>query len=107
MVAQSKAFSFADLGFWRLTTFSFALDLLHLILESRWPAIQGSRLGPRPASARYFMLTEFVVLSAALAAAIGSVARMAKADDRPLRQMAAVVLAALGLLGVFLFVWQR
>jgi hypothetical protein len=103
----SMAFSFADFGFWRLAVVSFVLDLLHLMLESHWPAIQASRLGPRPTAARYFMLLEAVALFVALAAAIGSVSRMLKGAPRRTGQMAAVVLTAVGLLGVFLFVWQR
>jgi hypothetical protein len=39
------AISFADLGFWRVATISFALELLHLILQGHWPAIRGSKLG--------------------------------------------------------------
>jgi len=100
------AFSFADLGFWRLAVASFALELLHLVLESHWPAIRGSRLGPRPSGATYFMLIEFLFLIAALAAALGSMARMVKAIPRPTGQIAAIALTALCLLGAFIFVWQ-
>jgi hypothetical protein len=101
------AFSFSDLGFWRLAFISFVLEMLDLVLESHWPAIQGSRLGPRPTGAIYFMLIEFLTLVGALAAAIGSVSRMAKAVPRPNGRMAAVALTTIGLLGIFLFAWQR
>ena len=101
------AFSFADLGFWRLAVVCFVLELLHLILESHWPGIQGSRLGPRPTGAKYFMLLEFVALIVALAAALGSISRMVKAVPRPTSQVAAVALAGIALLGMFFFVWQR
>ena len=101
------SFSFADLGFWWLAALSLALELLHLILEAHWPAIRGSRLGPRTTAAKTYMLIEFVALVGALAAAIGSVTRMGKAVPRPSGQIAATVLAGLGLLGMFFFVWQR
>ena len=100
-------FSFADVGFWRIAAVSLVLEILHLGLESHWPAIQGSRLGPRPVAAKVYMLTEFVVLIAVLAAAIGSITRMFRIARRPTVPMARVVTAALGLLGIFLFVWQR
>lgn len=100
-------FSFADLGFWPLASVSLVLELFHLILEAHWPGIRGSRLGPRTTAAKSYMLIEFVALVVALAAAIGSVTRMAKAVPRPTRQMALVTITALGLLGMFLFVWQR
>ena len=101
------AFSFADLGFWWLAAVAFVLELLHILLESHWPEIRGSRLGPRPSGAKYFMLTESVVLVVAVAAAIGTVARMFKLASRAKGEISAVILAALGLLGMFFFVWQR
>jgi len=61
-------FSFADLGFWRVVTISFVLELLHLILKGHWPAIQGSRLGPRTVAATSFMTMEILALFVALAA---------------------------------------
>lgn len=103
----SMAFSFADWGFWRLAVICFFLESLHLILESHWPGIQGSRLGPRPTGAIYFMLLEFVALIVAIGAALGSLSRMVKAVPRPTSQMAAIALTAIGLLGMFFFVWQR
>lgn len=104
---KSMAFSFADLGFWRLAIVSFVLELLHLILESHWPEIRGSRIGPRTPGAEYFMLIEAVALFVALAAAIGSVSRMVRVVPRPTNKVATVALTALCLLGVFFFVWQR
>jgi hypothetical protein len=102
------AFSFADLGFWRLAVVALAFELLHALLEIHWPAIRGSGLGPgpRPPAARFFMLAESVVLIVALSAAIGTVARMLNLEVRPTRQISAVVLAALGLLVIFSIVWQ-
>ncbi len=53
------------------------------------------------------MLLEFVALIVAIGAALGSLSMMAKAVPRPTSQMAAIVLTAIGLLGMFFFVWQR
>lgn len=100
-------FSFADLGFWRLATVAFVLELLHLILGSHWPGLQNSLPGPRPPAAKLYMLIEALALGAALSAAIGLVGRMSQAVPRPNRQIALVALAALGLVGMLLFVWQR
>jgi hypothetical protein len=99
-------FSFADLGFWRVASTSFALELLHLILQGHWPAIQGSRLGPRTVAATSFMTMEILALFVAVAAALGTIARMAKPSSRPVGQIVAVVVTATGLLGIFFFAWQ-
>jgi hypothetical protein len=98
-------FSFADRGFWRLATVTFLLELLHLVLEPHWPAIQRSGRGT-PAGT-FFMSLEALVLFITLSAAIGLVTRMARVLPRPDRRMAIVVLAALGLFGVLVLVWQR
>jgi hypothetical protein len=101
------AFSFADLGFWRVAAISFALELLHLILQGHWPAIRGSKLGPRTGAATLFMLLELLAFFIALAAALGTITRMGRAAPRPMGQIASVALTAMGLLGLFFFAWQK
>jgi hypothetical protein len=100
-------FSFANLGFWRLAVLSFAFELAHALLQNHWPGIQGSRIGPRPAAARYFMGAEAIALIVALSAAIGMIGRMLRLSVRPTGQMTAVALTAIALLGMFVYVWQR
>src|ERR1022692_2784936 len=61
-------FSFADLGFWRLAVLALVFELAHALLESHWPGIRGSRLGPRPLAAVLFMSAEAIALILAIAA---------------------------------------
>lgn len=94
-------FSFADLEFWRLAVVAFIFELAHGLLESHWPGIRGSRLGPRPLEAVLFMFAEAVAVGGALAAAIATVARSMKLPVHPVGKISAVVVAALSLIGVF------
>jgi hypothetical protein len=100
------AFSFADLGFWRLSVGALVFELIHALLESHWPGIRGSRLGPRPQTAVLFMFAEAAVVMLALAAAIGTIAKMLRLPVHPIGQISAVVVMALCLIVVFLLVWQ-
>ena len=100
------AFSFADLGFWRLAFVAVVFELAHALLESHWPGIRGSRLGPRPLGAVLFMAAEAFVLFLAIAAAIGTVARLLKLPVHPVGKISAVAVTALSLVGIFLLVWQ-
>lgn len=100
------AFSFADLGFWRLVVVTVVLELLHGILESHWPAIRGSRLGQRSLSALLFMGLEALSLIVTVAAAIGTLSRMLRSSPRPAGQIVLVLATALTLCGMFLFLWQ-
>lgn len=102
----TMAFSFADLGFWRLAFGALVFELIHALLENHWPGIRGSRLGPRPPAAILFMFAEAVVLMLALAAAIGTIAKTLRLPVHPVRQISAVVVMVLCLIGVFLLVWQ-
>lgn len=102
----TMAFSFADLGFWRLAVGALVFELIHALLESHWPGIRGSRLGPRPQAAVLFMFAEAVVLMLALAAAIGTIAKMLRLPVHPVGQISAVVVMVLCLIAVFLLVWQ-
>jgi hypothetical protein len=99
-------FSFADLGFWRLTRTTLIFELLHAILESHWSGIRGSRLGPRPLSAVLFMSFEAFALIFTTAAAIGLVTRLVKLPTRPSGQIVRVILAVVGLGGIFFWLWQ-
>ena len=78
-------------------------------LDFREPLARNPRFPtwPEANAAKYFMLLEFVALIVAIGAALGSLSMMAKAVPRPTSQMAAIVLTAIGLLGMFFFVWQR
>lgn len=101
------AFSFADLVFWRLAVVALIFELAHGLLESHWPGIRGSRLGPRPSGAVMFMFAEAVAVGVAVMAAIGTVARLIKLHVYPVGKISAVVVTALFLIGVFVLVWQR
>ena len=100
------AFSFADLGFWRLAVVALILELAHVLLENHWPGIRGSRLGPRPPQAVLFMFAEAVALGVAVAAAIGTIARMLSLPLHSVGRISAVAVTALALIGVFLLLWQ-
>lgn len=65
---EDMFFSFADLGFWRLAVLALVFELAHALLESHWPGIRGSRLGPRPLAAVLFMSAEAIALILAIAA---------------------------------------
>jgi cell division protein FtsX len=52
------------------------------------------------------MFAEAAVLIVAVAAAIGTVAKLLKRPVFPTRQISAVVVMALFLVGIFLLVWQ-
>lgn len=101
------AFSFADLGFWRLAAVTFILELLHVILESHWPGIRGSRLGPRPLGAILFMFAEVVALGVAVAAAIGTIEKMFRLPVRPTGQISVIVLAVIGVVAMFFLAWLK
>jgi len=100
------AFSFADLGFWRLAVAALIFELAHGLLESHWPGIRGARLGPRPPGAVLFMFAEALVVGVAVMAAIGTVARLIKLPVHPVGKISAVVVMALFLIGIFVLVWQ-
>jgi hypothetical protein len=100
-------FSFASLGFGRLALATLIFEILHGILESHWLGIQGSRIGPRPRSAVLFMSLEAIVLVVTVTAGISTISRLLKLAVRPVGQMSAIILAVLGLLVLFVFVWQR
>lgn len=101
------AFSFADFGFWRFAVVSMILELAHALLMSHWPGIETNRrLGPRPLGAVLFMSAETFALFFAVAAGIGTIEKMLKLPERPIRQLSAVFLMTLLLLGVFCLVWK-
>src|SRR5581483_11069535 len=96
-------FSFADLGFWRLALVTLIFELLHGILDTRWPGIRGSHLGPRPLTAVLYMGMEALSLFATLAAAIGTTGNLMKLSPRPAGQIICVVIAAVALGGFFFY----
>jgi hypothetical protein len=100
------AFSFADLGFWRLAVLALIFELAHGALEVHWPGIRGSRLGPRPLAAVLFMFAESLVLMAAIAAAIGTVGKMLRSGVQPMKRIAVVTAMTACLIGICLLVWQ-
>jgi hypothetical protein len=99
-------FSFANLGFWRLVVVTLTLVLLHAILAPHWPAIRGSRLGVRPLPAVLFMFVEALSLFATVAAAIGSVTKLARLPARSISQIVMVPMVAIGLSCIFFYLWQ-
>jgi hypothetical protein len=99
------AFSFADLGFWKLAFLTFLLEVAHFLLARHWPDIQGSHIGPRSAGATRFMGAEAIALGIALGAALGAVGKMFKAAVVPKAQIAAISAVAIALLVVFLYLW--
>jgi hypothetical protein len=101
------SFSLSDLGFWRFAVLALVFELTHALLDSLWPGIQGSRLGPRPLAAILFMFAEAIALMLAIVAAIGKATKMLRLPVRPVVQMFAVAAMVLCLIGVFLVVWQR
>ncbi len=100
------AFSFADLGYWRLALLTLAFEASHVLLVGYWPEIKGARLGPRPMNAKVFMLLEFLSLMATLAAAIGGISRLFGLGAPPKGKMFGIAISAVALLGLFFLVWE-
>lgn len=99
------AFSFADLGFWKLALLTFLLEVAHFLLAGHWPDVRSSHIGPRSAAARYFMGAEAIALIIALGAALGAIEKMFKAAVVPKAQIAAISGVAIALLVVCLYLW--
>jgi hypothetical protein len=93
-------------GYWRLALITLVLEFLHFVLVGHWPEMRGSRLGPRPAAARVFMLLELIALFAALAAAIGATSRLFGQAVPPKGKILAIASSALVLLGLFFLIWE-
>jgi len=100
------AFSFADLGFWRVAVVALILELAHGLLENHWPGIRGSQLGPRPLGAILFMFAEAIAVGIAVATAIGTIRKLLMLHVHAVGKISAAVVMALGIVGVFLLVWQ-
>jgi hypothetical protein len=99
------AFSFADLGFWKLALLTFLLEVAQFLLASHWPDVRSSHIGPRSAGAMRFIFAEEVALCIMLGAAIGTVGKMFKATPVPKAQIAAISAVAIALLVVFFYPW--
>jgi hypothetical protein len=99
-------FSFADLGYWRLASVAFAFEVSHLLLVSHWPEIRGSRLGPRPESAKVFMFMESIAVCVALMAAWGKCSRLLKLPNPRKGMLLGIAASALSLFGLFFWILE-
>lgn len=96
-------FSLQNAGFWFLAAAAFAFELLHLFLERHWPAVRSAQLNPG-SPAVYFMVIEFLIVVAALAAGVGEVQRLVRLPRRPFGRVAVTLTACAALVFTFIFV---
>lgn len=101
------AFSVADFGFWRMAGVALLFEVVHALLESHWPGIRGSRLGPRPLPAVLFMFAEAFSLMLVVMAAIGTISKMLKASEHSWAGVFAVIGTVLAEGGIFFALWQH
>jgi hypothetical protein len=101
------AFSVADFGFWRMAGVALLFEIAHALLESHWPDIRGSRLGPRPPAAAIFMFVEAFAMLVVVMAAIGTMSRMLKLPEHSAAGVFAVIGTVLVEGGLFFVLWQH
>ena len=90
------AFSFANLGFWKLILVSAVLNIVQLGLKLYHPNWRRTGGNVRPAGVTYLMCAELLLLGLALSAGIGLIERTLRGSNRSAGRVFRIVAAMTG-----------